>query len=508
MRTIWHSLLWKEWHEHKWKILALVAIVIGVPLVALYDGSETFFITISSTLVASVFLSSLFIGMGAAAGENSNKTIPFLQALPVPMWKAAAAKLLWASISVITPILAIVGLALIWYHVGGWLGYDFKNDLTRGTNSYIFSPLSFDGWTALRLAGSILATLSSLVWVVASGVNRRDEIRAGAIAILVIVCAWFLVSYVATRDHQSSDSPSFQMLAVTAPAGPALVGVIRYTNEVSNKSNSLPGWTLILIGCISHTGLVLWFLYRFGRTSSPTRDSQHAACDTSQQLLWLAPPRRSPLAAVLWKQMRETGSFVMLGVAAIIGSSILIFQLLGNQGRAGEFSNILLGMCGYLGFFIVIVAGIGVLLDDLKPGLHTFWRSRPINPDLWFWTKFLTGLITTTVALGIPLLLVWFLSGSNFLHVRLSRDAMLIIPALFLSIYCFAIVAMALVRRPIYAAIFAVGLITICSFTIKHILLKSFEFDLEAVAVMALAHSTLATLIAWLAVRYDIGYKG
>ena len=157
---------------------------------------------------------------------------------------------------------------------------------------------------------------------------------------------------------------------------------------------------------------------------------------------------------------------------------------------------------------MVIVAGIGVLLDDLKPGLHTFWRSRPINPDLWFWTKFLTGLATTTVALGIPFLLVWSLSGSNFWHVSLSRDAVFIIPTTFLSIYCFAVVAMALVRRPIYAAIFAIGLIAFGSFTLKQFLPKSFEFDFEAVCVMEMVLSTLATLTAWLAVRYDIGYKG
>jgi ABC-type transport system involved in multi-copper enzyme maturation permease subunit len=176
-----------------------------------------------------------------------------------------------------------------------------------------------------------------------------------------------------------------------------------------------------------------------------------------------------------------------------------------NQGRDGEFSNILLAMCGYLGFFIVIVAGIGVLLDDLKPGLHTFWRSRPINPDLWFWTKFLTGLTITAIALGIPLLLAL---GIMLPYREYHREVIFTIPAVYLSIYCFAVVAMALVRQPIYAAIFAIGLIAFCSFTIERLLPRSFEFQAEAVCVMATVLSFLATLTAWLAVRYDIGYKG
>ena len=85
--------------------------------------------------------------------------------------------------------------------------------------------------------------------------------------------------------------------------------------------------------------------------------------------------------------MRKTGPFVLLSVAAIVGSTALIFQLSEYSRSRGEFGDILLVMCADLGFFIVIVAGIGVLLDDLKPGLHTFWRSRPINPDLWFWAE-------------------------------------------------------------------------------------------------------------------------
>ena len=66
MRTIWHNLLWKEWHEHKWKMLSLVAITVSIPLASLYDGPETFFLSITSVLIASVFLSALFIGMGVA----------------------------------------------------------------------------------------------------------------------------------------------------------------------------------------------------------------------------------------------------------------------------------------------------------------------------------------------------------------------------------------------------------------------------------------------------------
>ncbi len=41
-----------------------------------------------------------------------------------------------------------------------------------------------------------------------------------------------------------------------------------------------------------------------------------------------------------------------------------------------------------IGLLVALVVGIGMILTDVSPPLNTFWRSRPINPDLWFWTKF------------------------------------------------------------------------------------------------------------------------
>ena len=154
------------------------------------------------------------------------------------------------------------------------------------------------------------------------------------------------------------------------------------------------------------------------------------------------------------------------------------------------------------------------MLDDLKPGLHTFWRSRPINPDLWFWAKFFTGLTITAISLGIPLLLaLWFSTQSLGASLRPNNNELIITLALFISTYCFAVAAMALVRRPLYAAIFASGLIVACFITVeyllpKYLLPKSFEFDAVAVFIMARVLSVMATLTAWLAVRYGIGYKG
>ena len=60
-----------------------------------------------------------------------------------------------------------------------------------------------------------------------------------------------------------------------------------------------------------------------------------------------------------------------------------------------------------LGFVMAMVIGIGVCFYDVQPQLNTFWRSRPIHPDLWFWCKYITGLAVLLTAIYAPMFLIW-----------------------------------------------------------------------------------------------------
>src|SRR5258705_482510 len=48
---------------------------------------------------------AMFVGLGIAAGERSRGTLPFLQALPIPMWRIALIKLVFSLLTVILPVL-------------------------------------------------------------------------------------------------------------------------------------------------------------------------------------------------------------------------------------------------------------------------------------------------------------------------------------------------------------------------------------------------------------------
>jgi ABC-type transport system involved in multi-copper enzyme maturation permease subunit len=501
MQTAWLSLLWKEWHETKWKLAALMAILVGALLfVALLKGLSDAVMALPHLIIAYGVLLSFIIGMGTAASENAKRTMPFLQALPVPMWKAAAAKLLWASVAILAPIVVAVGLVCVWLFVGGY--FDPASADFSWLQYGIVTTLGPDAWGLFGIACLLSFTLSPFVWVAATGVNRSDEIRAVGMALLVILGFCFFVGVLANWfDWSLRRSPWLQAASAMLPAGFFQLG-----NREGAHSTISHGFPL-LAALASHTVLVLWFLGRFGRVAPTARESRKPASRTGETTTELAPPRRTRLTAILWQQSSETGPLLLFSAAAIIGlAAFLTIEHSAGPMRSDEFGFLLQSTTFLFGFFVAIVAGISVLMDDLKPGLHDFWRSRPINTDLWFWAKFLTGLVLTLIAFGIPYLLArWLGEGERGPWDETSPMLPL---ALLLSIYSFAVVAMALVRRPLYAAIFAVGMFAFGMVGIEYVLPKSFEFEWAAVSILAIILSVIVTLVAWLAVRYDIGYKG
>ena len=87
--------------------------------------------------------------------------------------------------------------------------------------------------------------------------------------------------------------------------------------------------------------------------------------------------------------------------------------------------DLLVTITAMIGLLVALIVGIGMFDQDLGPRLNDFWRSRPIHPDLWFWTKYLAGLSILGLALVLArvdrLLVVVARRTCPRLHVR-SRD--------------------------------------------------------------------------------------
>ena len=404
MRSVWHSLLWKEWHEHKWKLVGLIALVLVLWGMLCWVGDGMPLETASMVLACYCFLAALFLGMHTAGGENGRGTMSFLQTLPVTMRKPAAIRLLMSWGTVVIPVLVILGLA---YASLKWQNFSPAELAEMADWFDRLGP--FSGWgfqnplTGLGLGGALFVT-SLLLWMVAGGVNRADEISAGAIGFLTIAIVWFCLgglAYQAEKLKLEGLKYGIYAAMIAAPGGPLHLGNLA-------RESHMPLTVLAAIAIVGHACVLTWYLRRFGRkTVRPARTLGGQVKATKSD--WLAPPRRSQLTAILWKQVHETGPLALMAAAAVLVMSALGFWINRDSSYRNNFGEMLGGITVSAGFLVTVVAGAGVFLEDLKPKVGIFWRSRPINTTQWFFVKFFTGLAVLVVTFGALFLIAYFL---------------------------------------------------------------------------------------------------
>jgi len=260
MRTVWQSLLWKEWHEHKWKLAALTAVTVGTLLLFGLHEHESLLVGMTVLPVAFCILAGAFLGMSTAGGESGRRTLPFLQSLPVPIWQPGAAKLTMAIVTAVFPLLVLVGVFCIWWSFLWFDGVDLQ--AVRAYANTRYQPWRISNWLVAYTLGSILGVSSLLLWMAAMGVNRSDEIRAGAIGFLIICLVWFGLAY-GLDQAENRDFPKIEyglkVLFAAAPGGVAFVGA-------DNRHENHLGWGLrFLAATLGHAGVLAWYLRRFGK---------------------------------------------------------------------------------------------------------------------------------------------------------------------------------------------------------------------------------------------------
>src|SRR3954447_25525684 len=224
MRSIWYSLTWKEWHEHKWKLASLLAILWATSALALYYGERDALAMASLMVAFCVVPLGLFVGLSAAANERSRGTLAFSQALPTPIWRFALLKVIFGLAILLIAIVMTLPLFYVWDRGPG----------LRGAESETIQQLNKEAFTGnfyldvLLLCASL--AISMFVWAAAAGVNRKDEISAGAVALAAMV-GWYVtlivIGYAFYLLHEwfigtppsDADIPKFAIVGLsTAPA--------------------------------------------------------------------------------------------------------------------------------------------------------------------------------------------------------------------------------------------------------------------------------------------------
>jgi hypothetical protein len=369
----------------------------------------------------------------------------------------------------------------------------------------VFSSHPLLNWNLWIACGTCFEAGSVFVWTAAIGVNRRGDFFASALGLLGIIVWWTAVAigvrWLARDDEALSHWPLSAVLAAS-PGGLPLLTI------PDLNPSQLPVDAAIMIALLTHIALATSFAMRFGRVPLGVRWSPNGArLGGNSCKVWLRPPRRSRLSAIVWKQCRELASLILIGVIAV--SAIVLVQIVLHPelyNRPHALADMLIGVTIGIGLLVALAAGVANFDRDLGPRINNFWRSRPISPDLWFWTKFLSGLaIVALVFNPSPLAAIWWsLSADPANHFR-SGDLLTFF--FLVAIYAAAVAAICLIRQTIYAAILGGGLISgLVVISMKWVYPE--HMPLESVVMILSTITMLAcTLVAWLAVRYDWGRK-
>jgi hypothetical protein len=505
--AIWRSLLWKEWREHRWKLAALLVVVVGLHVWSL-TASGRFALPDDAPVMATLLLvlpiGSAFVAMGLAASERSQRTAPFLRSLPLDSRCVAVTKLLAG----ITTIVAVQALAVLLTQCR-LLAVDSLNTTVATGSSNPFHNLhrlfETGHWSVTALLISLMIAASLILWIAAPAVNSESEVRAGAIGLIVVVSCWTLLAWGLYLFADTSSSDPLQRMVVSHIAamlpGGIWVALLWMQNETGQSF-------LIIPYLLSHVPLAWWYINRFGHSGDRERVRLNDAPPLVAPVpVWLGPARRSPLTALLWKHARECAPIVLAGAIGAVGIAITVVCVEYQYDKTMSLLELTSGsvLVGFmtLGCCAGLVCGAGVLTSELEPRLFTFWRTRPISIDLWFAIAFLGGLALLLVVFGVPVVLAYqFIMPEN----RQSEPAPSAVLAILVLSYVSGAFTASFVRNAVYASLLGLGVMAGFGVMAAWFANEASEWiDAPAawLGVATLAFSAVLGVAAWVCVRND-----
>ncbi len=459
------SLIIKEYHEQKWRCASLCAIGLSVILFTLiFEPSEADVVSLWLTIVFSL-VGALFIAMGVAAGERAGGTLELLRSLPVRLYKAAAIRLLLGAAAWLIPIVLVLGIYTIWlliiYQLSR-MGYEIDKYWLKLDSD--IGGVDKQEMLALTIA-SICIGCNVYLWTVAVGLRQRTELRAGLwgigviipLAILPIVLDWimeqvvFHLAPIVPEFHQNMwefrEHLTSAMMALS-PVGPIVACNIHYDQLRLTIGAQIAVATL----------LITYTLLRYASMSRLDNHSPSVSTNLDPPIQ-LAKPLRSPFTAIAWKQCRDSFPMIILSLSLLVifVYFLCVFDNFPASGLTGRLAVWVEEWSTRIGVVLAMVVGVGTFVGDYQQAILTFWRSRPIDPRLWFWSKYLVGLVIVELTMLLPWLLAQILAG----HVAyLPGDAYLgVMPTLYWMIYSVAVWMACLLRHTIYAGIMTGGIV-------------------------------------------------
>ncbi|HTI51105.1 MAG TPA: hypothetical protein VL475_09140, partial [Planctomycetaceae bacterium] len=338
-------------------------------------------------------------------------------------------------------------------------------------------------WKATAVVIAQAVELFLIVSVI--GARRRTEAQVGFIGSLGAV-VWLLLCGMHHLAERFEHPPAFDWLAAVIPQSLAIsYGYGDASGTYGDLAIASRVGGPLLLNSLVLVGLGVVFSLRYGTRRVIPAESPSAWPRWQFPYLLSRLPIcfPGPVGALVWLDLRRALPLAATGLALaylITAANLTLFEPNIDVPLFLAVAGHLPGTTWCLATLWATIVAAGLFAPELQPGLESFWRSRPIPPGTWFWTKFLTGLVATLGMLdGVTIVASWNSPYADFPD-RMSRSYVACMPILHGFLYALAVLAVCRFRRPNLGALTAIGAYALVSVALTSI--PAFQ-SLEPIAV-------------------------
>ncbi len=390
------SLLWKEYREHRYKMLGILLTCLAFLCASRLAHYDLAIFQFTINLLA--LLIPPFLAMETLTEERTSRTHETTLSLPIPASRVFFHKCLWDMATASLPMLAVQLL-------GYYLVYG--------------EPPRFTGYqpAASWLMQLPAATCCFYAWIVLICARFHSQLKVAIVSFLIFIAHVVILYAVESMLYGSSSASngaarittSYEVIVCAfSPLGPYLFA----------------DRTLLPLAPLTSTAatLVSLLLLAFASRRYVHVVPQRAAL--RQRRSPSLPKLRRHAFPILWKTWAESRAFVLLYLLATVILVVLntftlfnehMYRFYGQFFVQVRYFHELTSLLSFGALFVALIIAGNIGMADFEHHLDQFWQSRPIGPSRYFYKRFFSGLLLVLLVYLLP----------NLLHAGLASIAMI-----------------------------------------------------------------------------------
>lgn len=472
------SLFQKQWREN-WGTLLVFSgwMLLGAFYCVGYEVAYQYRAEVGSFCGIAMFYSigaALYLAMRTSQGEQDDGTLGFTASLPVSLSQVAATRIANAALTLVIPLLigaTFVALALASGLIEQASPRPFPYELRLPDRETAALSTSLEQLASVT-AISMLGGTQLLVILSVAGCWLRSQTQVGFLGVLLGLGAMIgqgLFWY-------SSERMAIVQLVYGALLPQSLVIQWGYGTEIgSYTDHELVPYRWISLGLTIVIQLVigLLFMLQYGRMRKTVPAKSRGSWRWRLPSVWTYIPIRpiGPGSALAWLELRQAFPLVVYGfLLALVVTGVTVFiEDSDSASAADSFRSQLPHSVFFVGMLWSTVVAAGLFSADLGERLGSFWRSRPISPGMWFWTKYSIGLAMVLLILdGLSILVSWN-APREAPTQGMSWAFVACFPILHAWLYTLAVLGTCWLRKPVLG-----GFVSIVTYTVLLTIVTSF----------------------------------